>query len=185
MTTTMSPAAMLAEFHVALGQPFGYGDIADSSLRIALHREETRELIAALRSGDRVAIAQELADVVYVAYGTAHVVGLVLDVHPADLPSYPARDPRDRLTGETLALILALIGQVREDTAEALAELVIEAYFLAYTLGIPLDAVFAEVHAANMRKIGPDGPILRHDGKLLKPEDWVPPDIAGVLSASA
>ena len=38
MVTTRDPAAMLAEFHDALGQPYGHGDIADSTLRIKLHR---------------------------------------------------------------------------------------------------------------------------------------------------
>lgn len=171
---------MLAEFHDALGQPYGHGTIADSTLRIKLHREETKELIEALRSGDRLTIAQELADVVYVAYGTAHSLGLKLDV--PDEPGYPARDAADRLSGETLALILALLGQVREDAATSLAELVADAYFIAYGLGIPLDKVLAEVHRANMRKFGPDGPILRFDGKILKPDGWMGPNIARVLT---
>jgi predicted HAD superfamily Cof-like phosphohydrolase len=180
VTPTVNPAAMLAEFHDALGQPYGHGNIADSTLRIKLHREETKELIEALRDGDRVAIAQELADVVYVAYGTAHSLGLELDV-PLE-PSYPARDAAARFTGETLGLILALLGQVREDAATSLAELVADAYFTAHGLGIPLDAVLAEVHRANMTKFGPDGPILRFDGKILKPDGWTPPDVAGVLN---
>jgi len=180
VTPTVRPAAMLAEFHDALGQPYGHGSIADSTLRIKLHREECKELIEALRSGDRMSIAQELADVVYIAYGTGHSLGLELDV-PLE-PSYPARDAADRLTGETLGLILALLGQVPEDVATSLAELVADAYWIAREYRIPLDAVLAEVHAANMRKFGPDGPILRFDGKLLKPDGWVGPDIAGVLT---
>ncbi len=45
------------------------------------------------------------------------------------------------------------------------------------------DAAFAEVHATNMRKLGPDGkPIIREDGKILKPEGWVPPDMRKILA---
>ena len=41
---------------------------------------------------------------------------------------------------------------------------------------------FAEVHRANMSKAGPNGEVVRReDGKILKPEGWMPPDIAGAL----
>lgn len=113
---------LLAEFHEWLGQLYGSG--ADRiNLRRTLHEEEGRELLDALAGGDRMAIAQELADVVYVAYGTAH------------------------------------------------------------DLGIPLDAVIAEIHAANMRKLDRDlGAITRADGKISKPPGWQPPDVAAVLA---
>jgi len=45
--------------------------------------------------------------------------------------------------------------------------------------GVNLDPFFAEVHRANMRKTG--GP-KRGDGKILKPEGWESPDIAGILA---
>lgn len=119
----MSTAKLVAEFHEAFGEPFGHNTGRSNELRANLHMEENRELVEALLSGDRVAIAHELADVVYVAYGSAH------------------------------------------------------------SLGIPLDAVIAEVHAANMRKMGPNGkPVLRADGKVLKPEGWQPANVAGVLT---
>jgi predicted HAD superfamily Cof-like phosphohydrolase len=48
--------------------------------------------------------------------------------------------------------------------------------------GLPLTALFAEVHAANMRKVGPDGRArIQADGKVLKPDGWRPPDVAAVL----
>lgn len=68
--------------------------------------------------------------------------------------------------------------------ADALADLayVIEGANLAF--GIDGAAVLAEVHAANMRKLGPDGkPIIRADGKRQKPAGWVGPDIAACLKA--
>jgi NTP pyrophosphatase (non-canonical NTP hydrolase) len=121
-----SASAMLAEFHAACGQPFGHGSVANLALRRQLHIEEHCELIEALDSADLATVAQELADVVYVAYGTAH------------------------------------------------------------SLGIPLDAVLAEVHRANMSKFGPDGqPILRGDGKVMKSAEFVPADVAAVLDELA
>lgn len=52
----------------------------------------------------------------------------------------------------------------------------------AVTFGLPLEALFEEVHAANMRKVGPDGKVLkRPDGKVVKPAGWRGPDIAAVL----
>lgn len=114
---------MIAEFHEAAGLEYGHAqDGSGNELRAKLHTEENLELLDELLTNNRVGIAQELADVVYIAYGSA------------------------------------------------------------YSLGIPLDAVLAEVHAANMRKFGPDGACEKNEsGKVLKPAGWEPPDIQAVL----
>ena len=92
--------------------------------RQELMREEVAELAEATEQGTLDHFAHELADVVYIAYGTAAVHG------------------------------------------------------------IDLDAVIAEVHRANMSKLGPDGrPVLRADGKVLKGDFYTPPDVAAVLRA--
>ena len=49
------------------------------TLRQALIEEEVAELAAAAAVGDLTGIADALADIVYVAYGTAHVYGIDLD----------------------------------------------------------------------------------------------------------
>lgn len=114
-------ADMLAEFH----QTFAHPDTDALWLRPTLHNEEHDELIGALESGDREQIARELADVLYIAYGTAHVYG------------------------------------------------------------IDLDAALAEVHRANMSKVGEDGqPIRREDGKVLKGPQFRPPDMSGALRSA-
>ena len=51
----------------------------------------------------------------------------------------------------------------------------------AVELGLPIAAAFSEVHAANMRKVGPDGKAVMRNGKVCKPEGWVPADVAKVL----
>jgi len=93
------------------------------SLRRRLVEEEVGELADAVAAQDLVAVADALADIVYVALGTADL------------------------------------------------------------LGIPFDEVFAEVHRANMSKLGADGrPVLRADGKVMKGPGYTPPDVAGVLA---
>ena len=126
----MDATEMLDEFHDALGDERGRGN---AQLRVALHTEEHKELIEALgdcREGvsfspgvsayARRQLARELADVIYVAYGTAHA------------------------------------------------------------FAIDLDAALREVHRAAMSKIvraNGEPPVIRADGKVLKPPEFVPPDM--------
>lgn len=71
------------------------------------------------------------------------------------------------------------------DIAAMAHELADVAYVVAGTavqLGIPLRACLEEVHAANMRKLGPDGkPIVDANGKVRKPEGWAPADVGRTL----
>ncbi len=62
--------------------------------------------------------------------------------------------------------------------AHELADLLYVVYGTFATLGINADAVYAEVHRANMEKLG--GP-RRADGKLLKPPGWQPANISSIL----
>lgn len=66
--------------------------------------------------------------------------------------------------------------------ADALADLdyVNEGARLAF--GIDGGPIADAVHASNMAKLGPDGrPILRADGKVVKPAGWQPPNIEAEL----
>jgi len=66
--------------------------------------------------------------------------------------------------------------------ADALADIVYVAYGSAITYGIELDAVVREVHRANMSKLDQAGrPVLREDGKVLKSQQYRPPDVTAVL----
>ncbi|WP_454083539.1 GNAT family N-acetyltransferase [Georgenia sp. Marseille-Q6866] len=70
--------------------------------------------------------------------------------------------------------------------ADALADLVYVLYGMAQECAVPLPDVLAEVHAANLSKLGADGrPLLREDGKVLKAPGYRPPDVAGVLAWAA
>lgn len=103
--------------------------------------------------------------------------------HPV-LPA-PAWPPEER---RTLRRNL-LMEEIRElsaadsahdmvEFADALADIIYIVMGTALEHGIPLDKVFALVHKTNMAKLGPDGrPIYRGDGKVMKPEGWVPPTV--------
>lgn len=77
-------AAQVGDFHRAYELPVrtsptlqvGQDQIV---LRLSLIEEEVAELREAAEAGDLVGLADALADIVYVAYGTAHVHGIDLD----------------------------------------------------------------------------------------------------------
>jgi predicted HAD superfamily Cof-like phosphohydrolase len=59
---------------------------------------------------------------------------------------------------------------------DALVDLIYFACGAAVVEGIDLEPIFDIVQKANMAKLGPDGkPILRADGKIMKPPGWVSP----------
>ncbi|WP_369232846.1 MazG nucleotide pyrophosphohydrolase domain-containing protein [Streptomyces sp. R21] len=121
-----SPASLVREFHRAFGLDVRSAP-TEVSAELAAHRgellaEEAAEVAEVAVTGPLDRLAHELADVVYVAYGTALVHG------------------------------------------------------------IDLDAVIAEIHRANMTKLGPDGDVARRaDGKVLKGEHYRAPDVSEIL----
>jgi predicted HAD superfamily Cof-like phosphohydrolase len=83
-------ARAVAEFHRAYELPLRSSPTpevgaAQVTLRQALIEEEVAELGEAASRGDLVGIADALADIVYVAYGTAHVYGIDLDAVLAEV----------------------------------------------------------------------------------------------------
>ncbi|WP_460106442.1 pyrophosphohydrolase domain-containing protein [Streptomyces sp. YKOK-J1] len=121
-----SPARLVQEFHLAFGLD-AHSTPTEVAPALAAHRgellaEEAAEVAEVSVEGPLDRLAHELADVVYVAYGTALVHG------------------------------------------------------------IDLDEVIAEIHRANMSKLGPDGQVARRaDGKVLKGEHYRAPDVSAVL----
>lgn len=66
---------------------------------------------------------------------------------------------------------------------DALCDLLYVTYGTAVSAGVNIEPYFAEVHRSNMSKLWPDGePHYREDGKLLKPPDFKPPDIATLFA---
>lgn len=123
----LDTAAAVAEFHKAFNLPVRESpstEIDDelAKLRVALLEEEVGEFVTASQKADLIGIADALADIVYVIYGTA------------------------------------------------------------LTYGIDLDSVLREVHRSNMSKLAENGkPLIRADGKVLKSDQYFPPNIAAAL----
>ena len=55
---------------------------------------------------------------------------------------------------------------------------------LLLSQGLPLEEMFAAIHAANLAKCVDGKVVRREDGKILKPEGWQPADKEGVIRAS-
>ena len=122
----MTNADRVREFHETFGVPVGVQPVAriDSHyMRVGLLQEEFDEYKAAVEADDVVEVADAIADMLYVLYGTA------------------------------------------------------------IEHGIPIDAVFAEVHRSNMTKADENGtPYRRDDGKIIKGPRFEPPMIARLLN---
>lgn len=124
----MTPREQVAEFHQAFAMHLTPFELFIVYARLVA--EESSELAEALVSGNRHSIAQELADLKYVALGLERAV-------------------------------------------EA----------LAVEQGIDLNVAITAVHAANMSKRQLDGSVLyREDGKVMKSENWIPPDMTTALA---
>ncbi|MEX2534371.1 MAG: hypothetical protein WD273_02135 [Trueperaceae bacterium] len=109
-----------------------------------------------------------------------------------ETPSFPGRELlalRRKLIEEENAEVMEALSRLRgaspeeleeclAETAHELADLLYVTYGALLWFGIDADAVFDEVHSANMRKT--TGP-KRADGKQLKPPGWEPADVAAVI----
>jgi predicted HAD superfamily Cof-like phosphohydrolase len=113
----------------------------------------------------------------------------VFDLAREERPTSPPEElvaARQRLLEEEVGeLAEAARGGRLDEVARELADVVYVAYGTAVTYGIDLDAVLAEVHRANMTKLGRDGrPVIRN-GKVQKGDGFRPPDVAAVLARQA
>jgi predicted HAD superfamily Cof-like phosphohydrolase len=100
-------------------------------------------------------------------------------------PSAPAALPADRV-----ALRVRLLREEVQEFADAaesgdligsiheLVDVLVVTHGALVELGVDADPFWAEIHAANMRKVG--GP-MRADGKRLKPPGWRPADVSRVF----
>lgn len=125
-----------------------------------------------------------------------HPHDAVLEFHKAfnltigDRAGFPDKDIRAlrrRLLNEEFTEYLQ--AETKDDlveVADALADIIYIACGTAIAYGIPLDTVFTEVHRSNMAKLGPGGkPIYRDDGKVMKPTDWSPPNVSGIIKSAS
>jgi predicted HAD superfamily Cof-like phosphohydrolase len=79
----MNPQAMVEEFHrkfeIAINRSPSLPEEATRRLRIRLIQEEFDELQEAMDAQDLAGVAKELADLLYVVYGTAVAYGMEME----------------------------------------------------------------------------------------------------------
>ncbi len=133
-------------------------------------------------------------------FGDVHAFHQVTDLpHPDSLTSLPGEDSlalrqdliEEEVNNELMPALTRLqtlqvnsTDLAREEVMVEIADGIIDAIYVlvgaGVTLGMPLRKVWDEVQRSNMAKV--EGGIRRReDGKILKPEGWTPPDIAGAL----
>lgn len=64
------------------------------------------------------------------------------------------------------------------DTADAIADTIYVLLGMSAAMGIDLRPIWVAVHRSNMAK---EGGSSRHDGKIMKPDGWAPPDLTTIL----
>lgn len=147
-------ARMLAEFH----RVFAHPDTDALWLRPVLHAEEHAELLEALDSGDKAAVARELADVLYIVYGTAHVMGIDLDAALAEVH-------RANMSKRAKCEACGGDGFGKHENGYAV-------------MNDDWTADMCEACDGEGRK-----PLRRDDGKILKGPDFLPPDMAKAVGS--
>ena len=108
--------------------------------------------------------------------------GLEHPDRPTMIPAELAATRQRLLDEEVGEVAEAVRGGRLDEIAHELADVVYVAYGTAITYGIDLDAVLAEIHRANMSKLGRDGRPLIRDGKVQKGPDFHRADVAAVLA---
>ena len=85
------------------------------------------------------------------------------------------------LTAADADLTFHLNGEVDlEGVVDGCADISVVTIGTLIAFGIDDEPILEEVDRANLRKFGPGG-YAREDGKWIKPPDWTPPDILGVV----
>ena len=103
-----------------------------------------------------------------------------------DSPQWPedsVLDMRlDLIEEEYAELLSGVVSRKLADTADAIIDLTYVVLGMGLAMGMPMDALWQEVHRSNIAKA--NGPV-RADGKRLKPEGWESPNITAILLDAA
>lgn len=136
------------------------------------HARDIQDLRTAIASSD-FQLWQAMVREFHVKFGCKHADKPVSEM---DLGTVALRNSLHE--EEIKELRRAMLNVDLVEIADALADSIYVLLGTAVTYGIDLAPIFAEVHRTNMAK---DGGATREDGKILKPEGWQPPDIAGLI----
>ena len=99
------------------------------------------------------------------------------------IPSEEVKNLRIELIREELdELKQAIAENDLVEIADALTDILYVTYGAGHSFGLNLDECFREVQASNMSKLDSEGnPIYREDGKIMKGEDYFPPNLKKVI----
>jgi len=123
-------------------------------------------------------------------YNMVHEFHRVYDCNISDEPSLPGKEERalriSLLKEEYNEYIQAeKIGDLVE-IADALADMLYIINGTCVSYGIPIEEIFAEVHASNMSKLDENGQVIRReDGKVLKGPNYFKPKIKEIMENHA
>lgn len=150
--------ADVADFHTKFGIAVNpLDDAAQADLRIKRLDEEWEELADSIeRAGTMRDTADAVIDIIYIAAGTVHLLG-------------------DKDGGLTDHINLS------KDILKGSFAVLVRKYN-----ALPLQALWDEVHSANMRKARGTEGTSKYGNKydIVKPADWVPPFLDDALNAA-
>jgi hypothetical protein len=157
-----------------------------SRLRQQLITEEYTELCRLLYGHDRppmIELAKEIADVAYVVYGTAVSFGWEGTPKERENSTAPAffslLETLDSYIDQLLSM-LKMSTLISFDIAAALYKGIITLLdIIAERFGIDFYKAFCIVHKSNMSKL--KGGVVKHDGKVMKSESYVAPDLTPAI----
>lgn len=178
LETSESYAEALSEFGIKdFLEGMAAVELGASALQVGIDSPE--KLVQAVKAANTATPADEL-DAMLTEFHDAFGVGVNFAGHDdrgnadADLLTR-----QHMLQEEVNELLLAIVEGDEVGTADALADIIYIAAGTNQTLDIPTMKVLRVVHAANMRKLGPDGAPVPHatvPGKIGKPEGWYGPE---------
>lgn len=108
--------------------------------------------------------------------------------HISSSPTLPKDDERSlRISLLSEEYQEYLLGEKNNDLveiADALGDMLYIIYGTAVSYGLPIDAIFQEIHDSNMSKLDKNGnPIYREDGKILKGDNYFKPDLKKIIDS--
>lgn len=174
---TLNPIHDQQQFLVACEQ----NSPAFAGLYVKLIQEEwSNETRVALEAGDRVALFDGLLDTVYVLAGLANTLRDANTDDSFEIRQLPEGEPQAWACAIYEVSVACQQGSWNPHQAIRAAEVV---WSLGLKLGFPMDAGWLEVHTSNMAKVDKvTGKVIRRDdGKILKPEGWVGPNLVAIL----
>lgn len=175
----MTNLEKVKRFHEVFGHPIATPEPGRvlTKLRLALIDEEILEFRDA---NDVVQVAKELADVLYVTYGYAVILGITIKETSNNILALRPRMVPDQLT--FYKQLRDLYYDVEANPEANLERLLNKTWAIAEIYGLPIQEVFDEVNRSNMSKLDENGkPIYREDGKVLKGPNYSEADILSII----